>query len=201
MSREPQSSGNAEEDLAKLTPQQRIYTESRIQGMTVMASCAAAGMKSAGGIEKNPRIKQILLHANKQALTKLVMGREDVLAGFMDAVNSAASATELVMAWREIGKVIGAYEPEVKVVVSVDLTAEKIAGMGDDALLRLSGMEDFENPDMKADIIDGEFTEVVGPRTESEDEDPTAKAAIALLDVLSPKSDVPSPPDIEEDTE
>jgi hypothetical protein len=183
---QPQSSGDVEEDLRKLTAKQRIYVESRIGGMNVMQSCAAAGLKSAGGIEKNPRISQILLHANKAALTKLVMTREDVLAGFMDAVNSSASATELVMAWREIGKVIGAYEPEVKVVVSVDLTAEKIAAMGDDALLRLSGMEDFENPDMKEDILEGEYTEVEGLGPEDQG--------------LSTSTDDPSPPDIEPDT-
>ena len=176
MTKGPVSSGSPEEDLAKLTPKQRIYVESRIAGLTVGQSASAAGFKNHSNLESNPRIAQILLHANKQSLAKLTMDRQDVLAGFMDAVNSAASATELVMAWREIGKVIGAYEPEVKVVVAVDLTAERIASMGDDALLRISGMENFNNPDMEPDILEGEYTEVEGLRTEDPVLRPTTDA-------------------------
>ena len=41
------------------------------------------------------------------------ISREDVLAGFMDCVYASATATELLMSWREIGKLIGAYAPKV----------------------------------------------------------------------------------------
>ncbi len=41
------------------------------------------------------------------------ISRDDVLAGFMDCVYAAATATELLMSWREIGKLIGAYAPKV----------------------------------------------------------------------------------------
>jgi len=194
MTKGPLSSGDPEEDLLKLTPKQRIYVESRIAGMTVGQSAAAAGFKNHSNLESNPRIAQILLHANKQALTRLTLNREDVLSGFMDAVNAAASSTELVMAWREIGKVIGAYEPEVKIQVSVDLTAERIASMGDDALLRLSGMEDFVNPDMEEDIIEGECQvlrsedEGRGLGTAAIDPSPTDDDADIKADILRDES-------------
>lgn len=51
----------------------------------------------------------------RQAVTRLQqevgLTREDILAGMMDAVYAASTSAELVMAWREIGRLIGAYAP------------------------------------------------------------------------------------------
>lgn len=154
-----------EEDLAKLTPKQRLYLENRLQGMAVKTAAAAAGYHADGSrvykdLEEHPRIKRLMLDVTKTAFQKITVTRADVIQGFMDAVNSAQSSTELVMAWREIGKVIGAYEPEVKIVKHLDITAEKVRSMKDEDLLRLAEMESFMLPDIEADIIEGEFVEM-----------------------------------------
>jgi hypothetical protein len=127
----------AEEDLLKLTAKQRLYVENRLAGM------------------------------NQKQSARITMDRQDVLQGFMDAVNSAQSATELVMAWREIGKVIGAYEPEVKIVQHQQLTAERVRNLKDEELLKLADMEDFAPP-----ALEGDFEEVTDDRFDTpEDED------------------------------
>lgn len=154
-----------EEDLAKLSAKQRLYLENRLQGMPVKTAAAAAGYMSDSSrvykdLEEHPRIKRLMLDATKVAFQKITVTRADVIQGFMDAVNAAQSSTELVMAWREIGKVIGAYEPEVKVVKHIDITAEKVRSMKDEDLLKLADMESFMLPDMEADIIEGEFAEI-----------------------------------------
>ena len=154
----------AEENLAKLTPRQQLYLENRIQGLSVKASASAAGYSEGGrsyqDLENHPRIKYLLHEATKQAFQKITIDRGDVIAGFMDAVNAAQSSTELVMAWRELGKIIGAYEPEVKVIVHTDITAEKVRNMKDEDLLKMSEMETYLLPDVEEDIVEGDFVEM-----------------------------------------
>ena len=165
----------AEENLAKLTPKQQLYLENRIQGMSQKASATAAGYSggsSSMDLENHPRIKFLMHEATKQAFKKISVTRHDVVAGFMDAVNMADSSTELVMAWRELGKIIGAYEPEVKVIAHVDVTAEKVRNMKDEDLLKMAEIETYLNPVMEADIVEAEYSEVVeNPSIEDENFD------------------------------
>jgi len=148
-----------ESQLLALSAKQRIYVESRIEGLSPAQSCAAAGttMKPAH-MENHPRIKMVMFQLTRGALRKLELTRNEVLAGFMDAVDASSSATELVMAWREIGKVIGAYEPAVVVHKHTDMTPEKISSMSDEELLKMAAMEGFKLSD--DDIIEAEYEEV-----------------------------------------
>ena len=75
-------------------------------------------------MENHPRIRLVMHSLTTDALKGLTLQRQDVLQGFMDAVDASATATELVMAWREVGKV-----NEV-VVVTADLVGRAI-GMGE----------------------------------------------------------------------
>ena len=155
----------AEENLAKLTPKQQLYLENRIQGLSVKAAAGAAGYMADSSrvykdLENHPRIKYLLHEATKQAFQKITVTRSDVIAGFMDAVNAAQSSTELVMAWRELGKIIGAYEPEVKIIKHVDITAEKIRNMKDADLLEMAEMESYLLPDVEEDVIEAEYVEI-----------------------------------------
>lgn len=202
----------AEENLAKLTPMQQLYLENRIQGMGIKASSTAAGYSggsSSHDLENHPRIKFLLHEATKQAFKKIAVTRHDVVAGFMDAVNMAESSTELVMAWRELGKIIGAYEPEVKVIAHVDVTAEKVRNMKDEDLLKMSEMETYLNPVMEADIIEAEFSEVV-ENLPTDDEiadifpEPVEKRADIKPDILrtecgGPSTETPGPSTEHED--
>ena len=83
------------------------------------------------------------------------MSKSDVMTGMLDAVEAAATASELVLAWRELGKLIGAYEPEKKILEIHDYTRDELRAMNDEDLLRLSGSK-------YADVIDAEFEEIKG---------------------------------------
>lgn len=152
--------------FSKLTEKQKLYVENRLQGLNQTASAKAAGYAegsctSIGStLEANPVIRHVLFLANQQALQRLTITRQDVLQGFMDAVNTAATATELTAAWREVGKMLGHYEPE-KVEHThklEDMTREKLAGMSDAELLVHAGDADFRLSD--EDAIEGEFEEI-----------------------------------------
>jgi hypothetical protein len=71
----------------------------------------------------------------------------------LDAVNAAATASELVMAWREIGKLLGAYEPERKILEIRDYSPDELKTLSDKDLLELTGGRMQE-------AIDGEFEEL-----------------------------------------
>ena len=163
-----------EEDLAKLNAKQRLFLENRLQGMPVKVAAAAAGYSADTSrvykdLEEHPRIKRLMLQATKDAMRQITVTRTDVIQGFMDAVNAAQSSTELVMAWRELGKLVGAYEPEVKIVKHVDVTAEKVRSMKDEDLLAMSAMEDYRLPDVIEDV---EYVEVDDISPERVDETP-----------------------------
>ena len=74
----------------------------------------------------------------------------------MDAVSAASTAAELVMAWREVGKLLGAYEPERKILEIRDYSREELKMLPDDELLRLAGGR-------MQDAVDGEFYDVDSP--------------------------------------
>lgn len=151
---------------SKLTEKQRLYVENRLLGLNQTASAKAAGYSEGSctsignNLERNPVIKNVLMLATKQAMEKMVISRHDVLAGLQDAVATAATATELTMAWREIGKLIGAYEPE-KVEHThklEDMSREKLAAMSDAELLAHAGEAEFRLADEEA--IEAEYEEL-----------------------------------------
>jgi hypothetical protein len=86
--------------------------------------------------------------ASVEELTK-----SDVLTGMMDAVSAAATASELVMAWREIGKLLGVYEPERRVLEVKDYTQDELKSLSDKELAQLAGSS------MQELITDAEWTE------------------------------------------
>jgi len=71
----------------------------------------------------------------------------------LDAVEAAATASELVLAWRELGKLIGAYEPEKKILEVHDYSREELKTLTDKELAQLAG-------DRYKDAIDAEFEEI-----------------------------------------
>jgi len=140
----------------RLTVLQRRYVEARLQGLVVSAACRAAGIAPSDGskYEGHPKVRAALKWCVKESGMKAEeLSKSDVMTGMLDAVDAAATASELVMAWRELGKLIGAYEPEKKVFEIHDYTRDELKTLSDDELLRLAGSK-------YADAIDGEFTEV-----------------------------------------
>ena len=100
----------------------------------------------------------------------------------MDAVDSAVNSTEVLNAWREIGKLVGVYDPErIEITHKLEeMTVAQLRAMSDMDLARLSGLH---NSLPKADVIDAEFIELT-------DSPPSAPvASVASVEV----EDVPAP--------
>jgi hypothetical protein len=135
---------------------QRRYVEARLQGLSVTAACRAAGVNAGdiGKHESHPKVRAALKYCVQQSSMKARdLSKSDVMTGMLDAVEAAATASELVMAWRELGKLIGAYEPEKKILEVHDYTRDELKTLSDEELLKLAG-------NRYADAIDGEFTEL-----------------------------------------
>jgi len=160
-----------EVEFLKLTEKQRLYVEARATGMIPAHAARAAGISTgtAGEWDKHPRIMRILQGTARFALRKLVVSREDVLEGFMDAVHASQTSTELTAAWREIGRLVGAYEPEQVQHTHIHKTQEQMEQLSDEELLKLADHEGF--------TLDAEF-EVVG------DDDIPDELEVADLDEL-----------------
>ena len=132
---------------------QRRYVEARMQGLAPAAARRAAGAKDTN-LETSPKVRAAIKYlVNESTKRAEDLTKSDVMTGMLEAVEAAATSTELVNAWRELGKLIGAYEPERKVLEIHDYTKEELKTMSDEELVRLSGSK-YE------DAIDGEFYEV-----------------------------------------
>ena len=146
-----------------LTIKQRRYVEARMQGLTMSASARAAGLEPGGcsTIENSPKVRAAIHYLVKQSTASVEeLTKSDVLTGMMDAVSAAATASELVMAWREIGKLLGVYEPERRVLEVKDYTQDELKSLSDRELAQLAGSS------MKELIVDAEFTEVAADEPE-----------------------------------
>ncbi len=141
------------------------YVEARLQGLPKWAAARAAGVAEGGlgstvtSFEKSPAVRAAIRYLIKES-TKSVneLTKTDVLQGMMDAVDASATASELVMAWREIGKLLGSYEPERKILEIHDYTSNELKELSDADLLRLAGGT------MQEVIEDAEFYEVDGEK-------------------------------------
>jgi len=146
----------------ELTVLQRRYVEARMQGLPVGAAGKAAGeqsMKAASMMERSPKVRKAIKFLVRDSMRNVEeLTKSDVMTGMLDAVEAAATASELVLAWRELGKLIGAYEPEKKILEIHDYTRDELKAMTDNDLLRLTGGK-------LADTIDAEFEEI---RTEAQ---------------------------------
>lgn len=142
-----------------LPVKERRYVEARLQGLAQTAAARAAGLdaSSATRVERNPRVKEAIRYLLKESTVNVnELTKSDVLTGMMDAVNASATASELVMAWREIGKLLGVYEPEKKVLEIKDYSQQELNEMRDEELLQLAGgrMQDV------IDVDDADFEEI-----------------------------------------
>lgn len=138
-----------------LSEGERNYCEARLAGAVPVQAARMAGVDSdeAMSLEAKSAVQQYIRNALKVREYERDLTRQDVLNGLMDATHMASTATEMVAAWREIGKVIGAYEPEKKEVTITD--KRQIQEMSDDDLARLAIDGEYE-------IVDLENTPQIG---------------------------------------
>ncbi len=130
-----------------LTDAQRLYVEARAQGLNKTAAGKFAGLsegnlqKAIRRMEAHPKVRTAMSEAAKLTAAKLEITRTDAVQGMLDALPMCATATEVIMAWREIAKLLGHYAAE-KVEINVnrrDLTAERLATLPTSELMKLVG--------------------------------------------------------------
>ncbi len=143
------------------------YCEARLLGMSPARAAKHAGAKSTAAAtkyEKNPKVKQYLSTQRESMRRASRITRDDVLEGFKEAIHDAKLLSDpqaQIAGWREIGKMLGFYEPETKRVVLTTDQAEQqrqLELMGEQELLRLA----LDDPDAK-DIIDADFDFIPAP--------------------------------------
>lgn len=130
-----------------LSQAEQRYVEARAEGTPPVPSTKIAGLspEKARNLDNDPRIRACLDALNRLNAFDRELTRDDVLQGFYEATQMAANASELTAAWREIGKVVGAYEPR-KLEISVN-DRQQLRELSDDELQQqLSG-----------EVIDGEY--------------------------------------------
>lgn len=138
--------------LDQLGPMQRLYAEARMSGLAPLEAAKAAGYSHASiqwhSLEKHPKIAPLIRLMNERGAERYDLSRDDVISGFMDAVNAASTSTELTAAWREIGRMLGHYSPDqIQVTHQVEnMTLNKLEAMNEDELLQLAEMEAFTLP-------------------------------------------------------
>ena len=148
--------------LLSLTPMQRKAVEGVVdKGMTQVKALEYAGYSSptgSQGLFSNPPVKAAMREQFKHAEAHWKMDREQVLDGFMEAVNMAkvqADPEVMIQGWREIGRLCGYYAPEVK-KIQLDVNHKRLMTqfetLSDEELLKIAS----DN----AKVIEAEVVEV-----------------------------------------
>lgn len=143
--------------IASLPANAREYVALRAKGVLPRQAAQQLQLTNAAETaerwENDPTVRQAIEYSVRMLAYDTQITREDVLMGLQDAVRMSATASELVQAWREIGKIVGAYQPQ-RVEHTHTLTQEKLVEMSDAELAKVAA-------------IDAEFVEL---STEDEDE-------------------------------
>lgn len=116
--------------MEALSPQQRIYVESRALGSVPVVAARVAGFPdpdyTALEIERDPTVRLAVEAAIRMRAHQTRVTRLDVENGLLDAVRMAENSTELRAAWRELGLLGGHYDQTKKVEVEVKQSSEQL---------------------------------------------------------------------------
>jgi len=151
-----------EKAFSKLSTKQRVYVDARLSGLVPYASAKVAGYSDpeAGSykLDKTPAVRDALHAASKVARVKIDMNRDDVILGLMDSLDACSNATEMTNVWKEIGKIIGAYQP-LKVEITHDIgevTAHRLMSMSNKELFDMSKRPDIMQAPQD-EVLDAEY--------------------------------------------
>jgi phage terminase small subunit len=146
----------------KLTEKQKKYVEKRLDGESQAKSALIAGYSDHPSActtpEKSEKVKQALALARSELSSATQIKRADVIEMLMEAYDMAklgAEASSMVAAAREIGKMLGFYEPET---VKLELTGDqaqlqtRLRTLTDEELLQIAQGQ--------AKVIEGEFQHI-----------------------------------------
>lgn len=132
-------------------------------GMEVRPAMLAAGYTEETArirtLNKKPYVREALAKVYEENRAKAQVTRDEVLAGFREAINDAKLAGEpatQIKGWTEIGKMCGFYAPEKKELRFTGNMAaleDRLAGMSTEELLELAGQDTLE-------VLEGEYEHV-----------------------------------------
>jgi hypothetical protein len=149
--------------LEELTIQERIIVESKLKGMTLAACAAAAGatLEDVRSLVKQKHIVTALTVGQAICEEHSRVTRERVSAMLLNAYDHADTATEMVLAARELAKLHGLNAPtQVQIDHNVSLrnvrTEADIRKLSLEELERLAVMRGNE-------VLEGEFTALPAP--------------------------------------
>lgn len=142
----------------KLDKRQRVYVESRAKGVSMRQASAIAGYSAGNGgkVEAVYDVQVELAKIREFAAKNADVTKEDVINGFKHAAEMAGVLDDvagMVAAWRELGKLLGFYAPEVKKIqkgINKGDLMKVLNDLDDEDLLKLS----------RGRVIDGESTHV-----------------------------------------
>lgn len=155
----PPTKPKAPRKQSVLTQKQETYVNARLDGKSKAQAAREAGYEgSSVMIEKSEDLKQALAAARSELSDAAQIKRVDVIAMFQEAYGMAKLAGEpasMVSAAKEIGKMLGLYEPE-----TIKLALDQGQSSLQRKLLTLSDAELLEIANGQGQVIDGEFTRV-----------------------------------------
>lgn len=137
--------------MASLDTKQKLYVESRVLGSVPVVAARVAGYrnpdKKVVELENEPQIRMAVELSVRLKARETEITRDDVVGWMMDALRNSVTATEQLNAAKEIGKLLGHYEPtRVDINKTVTLKQEQLRSMDDADLLRIA-----------KDTIDGNY--------------------------------------------
>ncbi len=141
-----------------LDDRSRKYAQNRARGVGRAQSALLAGYSgdkdNAARLEERPEVAEMIAELQKETAENEKITKEMVAAGLKKAADIAqtmADPSAMVAAWRELGKMLGFYAPEVKKVEKginkADLKAA-LADMSDEELMLLQNGR----------VVDGQVT-------------------------------------------
>lgn len=141
----------------ELNERQEKYCQNRAKGISRQRSAVLAGYadvdKAGEQVEESAAVCMRIAVLQRENAGTGKISKERVLQGFVDAAEIAriqGDATGMTAAWREAGKMLGYYAPEVKKIEKGISKADLLRAMED--------MSDAELLQMShGRVIDGEF--------------------------------------------
>jgi len=131
--------------LEPLTRIQQLYVKARLEGMSKFAAATAAGISNpranGGKIEKSAAVREALRVGRELLAAEVLFTRKQAHQMLMEAYANADTATEQVLAIREMIKLHGVAAPEVKELrhqVTGKVEHEEVKRLSDSDLLRLA---------------------------------------------------------------
>ena len=152
-------SQNLAQSLLSLNPKERIYVESRLAGLSQVASAAAAGYahpKTRGNeLEKKEHIQAAILAAMQVTAEEVGFTRREAHDMLLNAYQNAATAAEQIQAVKEMIALHGIAVPKQIEVKHKHTGTVSLERMETSELMKLADMEDL--------AFEGEF-EVIDDR-------------------------------------